>query len=337
MGRPGARGGLVNLAQLRALRAVNAAGSVTGAAGMLNITQSAVSHALASLEGELDLRLIIRDRAGCSLTEAGRSLLPHALEALDHIDRLAEKANSIAGPVAGTLRLGSLPSTCRLLRPTIRTFRRIWPAVEVVVFEGTGDEIVEWIARDVVELGVVTETGQGLWTVNLTEDEMLAVLSADHPLAEQPSLKLTELAEHQFLLYSASERAVRRLYTAQDLALSPAHRVWKASTLLAMIREGLGVSVVSSLTLEDAAGDGVVTRPLCPAESRRLWLGARATGDLGPVGKAFLSHLESHPLASRAEVLFIGVHEFLACNGGQWRAVSRPGETSTLAAGRRCR
>ncbi|MQA88110.1 MAG: LysR family transcriptional regulator [Streptosporangiales bacterium] len=279
---------LMNLPQLRALRAVHEAGSVTGAADLLTITQSAVSHALASLETELGLLLVVRDRTGCCLTEAGRRLLPHAVEALRHVDRLAEEATAAAGLVTGRLRLGALPSACRILPPLIRRFGRRYPAVQVVLLEGTDDEVDEWIERRVVELGVVTGPRPDLHTVPLADDEMLAVLPAEHPLAGELDVSLPELADDPFLLSSGGcEPLIRRLYGEQGIPLAPAHRVREMTTLLAMIRENLGVSVIPSLSLNGTA-ERISALPLRPAAPRSLLLAARSDTDLGPAGSAFL-------------------------------------------------
>jgi DNA-binding transcriptional LysR family regulator len=255
---------------------------------MLDVTQSAVSHALASAETELGVRLVVRDRAGCSLTEAGRRLLPHVREALRHIDRLAEEASAAAGLVSGRLRIGAFTSACHVLPPLIRAFRRRYPAVDVVLLEGTDGEVNEWIGRHVADLGVVTGPRTDLHTVPLADDEMLAVLHAGHPLAGQPAVSLAELADDPFLLSGGGcEPLIRRLYQQQDLPLEPAHRVCEMTTLLAMIRENLGVSIIPSLALSHA-GDGTVALPLRPAVPRSLLLAARSAEDLSPAAAAFL-------------------------------------------------
>jgi DNA-binding transcriptional LysR family regulator len=278
----------MNLAQLRALRAVHEAGSVTGAATLLGITQSAVSHALTSLESELRLRLVIRDRAGCSLTEPGRRLLPHATEALRHVDRLTEEAAAVAGLATGRLRVGAFPSACQLLPPLIRVFRRLYPAVDVVLLEGTDDEVNEWMDRRVIEIGVVIGPRDDLHTVPLARDELMAVLPVEHPLAGERDVSLAELADDSFLLSTGGcEPLLQTLYDDQGLALSPAHRVREMTTLLAMIREDLGVSVIPSLALE-GMGHGTVALPLRPAATRDLSLAVRSTTELSPAGKAFL-------------------------------------------------
>ncbi|MDI2132429.1 LysR family transcriptional regulator [Yinghuangia seranimata] len=283
----------MNLAQLRALRAVHEAGSVTGAADLIGVTQSAVSHALTALESELGLRLVIRERSGCRLTEVGRRLMPHAVEALRHVDRFAEEATAAAGLVTGRLHLGAFPSACRLLPPLIRSFRKLYPAVEVVLLEGTDEEVNEWISRRVVELGVVTGPRPDLCMVPLAEDELVAVLPVEHPLATEPDVELAELADDPFLVSSGGcEPMIRSLYHQAGVAFEPVHRIHEMSTLLAMVRENLGVSVVPSLALRDA-DDGTVALPLRPPAPRTLLLATPSAADLSPAGAAFLDVVEA--------------------------------------------
>lgn len=280
----------MNLAQLRALRAVHTTGSVTRAARLLRVTQSAVSRALTSLETELDVRLTVRDRAGCSLTEAGHCLLPHAIEALDQVDQLVAAASSLTERPSGILRIGLLPSTCEVLRPMILAFGRRCPAVEVIRFEGTVEEVANWIDQGVVELGVVASDPQDTEAVPLVEDEIVVITAQTDEKAGLPELSFADLRADPFLLYVGYERVARRLHAEHGVTLAPAHRVWQISTLLEMVRAGLGVSVVSSLALR-AAPEGIAAVPLRPPESRRLWLAARPGRSLSPAGQAFLNHV----------------------------------------------
>lgn len=282
----------MNLSQLRAFAAVAETGRVTEAAAHLGITQSAVSHALTSLETELGLRLVVRDRAGSTLTDGGRMLLPHAREALRAVDRLIDEAAAATGLQRGRLRLGAFPTACQLLPPLIRAFRRRVPAVEVVMLEGSDEEVSDWIDTRVVDLGVVVGPRPDLASVSLAEDEMLAVLPCDHPLAEQADVALADLADDPFLLSTGGcEPLIRRLHDDAGIPpLAPVHRVREMATLLAMVREGLGVSIVPELALS-ADPKGLNALPLRPRAPRHLLLAWAASTDLNPATRAFLASL----------------------------------------------
>ena len=282
----------MNLAQLRAFAGVAEAGSVSDAAAQLGLTQSAVSHALGSLERELDARLVVRDRAGCSLTDLGARLLPDAAEALRHADRIVEVAAAEDGLRQGRLRLGTIPSASGVLLPLVARFKRRYPGVGVAVFEGTDSEVSSWIEQRTVEVGVVTGPRPGLETVPLAEDEMLAVVPSGHRLASRESVTVPDLASEPFLLSAGGcEPIIRRLHDQHHLPLAPASRVTDMITLLAMVREGLGVSIIPALSLSTSQ-DGITARPLRPRAPRSLLLAAK-DADPGPAARTFLSSVVS--------------------------------------------
>ncbi|MET3803190.1 DNA-binding transcriptional LysR family regulator [Nakamurella sp. UYEF19] len=282
----------MNLAQLRTFAAVAQTGRITDAAVRLKITQSAVSHALTSLETELGVQLVVRDRTGSTLTDVGRTLLPHAETALRAVDRLADEAAEVTGLQRGRLRLGAFPTACQLLSPLIRAFGRRFPAVQIVLLEGSDTEVGEWIAARVVDLGVVTGPRDDLSTTPLAQDEMLAVFPTGHPLAEQTEVELADLADDPFLLSSGGcEPLIRGLYSAARLPFTPAHHIREMATLLAMVRDDLGVSVVPSFAV-DPAPIGLVTVPLRPRVPRHLLLAAPTADQLSPAARAFLTFID---------------------------------------------
>jgi DNA-binding transcriptional LysR family regulator len=282
----------MNLAQLRAFAGVADSGSVTDAALQLGLTQSAVSHALASLERELGARLIVRDRAGCLLTELGARLLPDAAEALRHADQISEIAGAESGLREGRLRVGMIPSASGVLLPLIAQFRRRYPGVSVAVFEGTDQEVGDWLEHRTVDLGVVTGPRPDLETVPLADDEMLAVIPSAHRLSSRKDISISDLAGEQFLLSAGGcEPAIRRLHDQHHIPLAPASRVTDMATLLAMVREGLGVSIIPALS-RGTSRDGITALPLRPRAPRSLLLGARDATP-SPAASAFLAHVHN--------------------------------------------
>ena len=276
----------MNLAQLRAFLAVADEGSFTAAASVLGLTQSGVSHAVASLERELGLALLSRARDGIALTAHGESALPHAREALRRVDRIGEDAAVAAGQHRGRLRLAGFPSACQLLAPLIAEFGHRFPDVHVVLLEGTDAEVADWLRDRVADIGVQIATDQ-IDGVPLAEDRMLAVLDRDHPLAAQPVVSLADLADDPFLLSDGGcEPLLRRMYEGAGLTLRPERRVREMATLLALVREQLGVTVVPELALTDRRGLAAI--PIRPLTYRRLVLTPAEPHDVGPAARAFL-------------------------------------------------
>lgn len=290
----------MNLAQLRAFATVAHSGSVSDAAVQLGLTQSAVSHALASLERELGARLIIRDRAGCLPTDLGARILPDAAEALRHADRIADIAAAESGLRGGRLRVGLIPSASSVLPPLIAQFRHRYPGIAVAVFEGTDQEVSDWIDDRTVDLGVVAGPRPDLETVPLAEDEMLAVVPSGHQMASRGEITVAGLAGEPFLVSAGGcGPAIRRLHDQHRVPLAPASWVTDMTTLLAMVREGLGVSIIPALSL-GTSHDGITALPLRPRAPRTLLLSAK-DANLSPAAGSFLSHVrDAIPSARKA-------------------------------------
>lgn len=284
---------MVNFAQLRAFVAVAETGSLTAAATELEITQSAVSHALASLERELDARLVERLRAGSTVTELGESLLPHAREAVRAVDRFVGEASAALGR-NDSLRIAVFPSAAPLLAPLLPELRRAHCGLRVTVLEGSDQEVEDWLSAGVVELGTITALEPGRIGTALAEDSMLAVLPVDHPLAAEAEIEVADLEDDEFLLSTGGcEPLIRHIFRSASAELTATHRVRDMTTLLSMVAENLGVTIAPSLALCGSDGATVLRRdiaavPLAPRVTRTLVLAARPGATLSPTARCLL-------------------------------------------------
>ena len=93
------------LLQLTSIVTVVEQGGFTAASRRLGLSQPAVSRAVATLEKEMGLPLLVRSREGLALTEAGSLALTHAREAVRHLTLMRTQVAALAGEVTGTLSL----------------------------------------------------------------------------------------------------------------------------------------------------------------------------------------------------------------------------------------
>lgn len=284
----------MTLLQLRVLIAVADRGGFTVAADQVGMSQPAVSRAISSLEAELGTALLVRHRDGVTLTEAGRLAVRHAREALRHFDLLHADVAALAGQVTGTLRLASLPSaTGTLVAAQLRTFADRYPQVRVRLFEGSDQEVREWLEQGVAEVGVVTLPAPGLRTVPLDSHQMVAVLPADHPLADQPVITVQMLADQPFIMSTGGcAPVILTAARAAGVRLDIAYEARELSAVLEMVGTGFGISVVPTLGLP-AEMDAVVTRPLEPRTSRTLAVALGVNADDTPAARAFADQVAS--------------------------------------------
>ncbi|MEV0352008.1 LysR family transcriptional regulator [Nonomuraea sp. NPDC050680] len=278
--------------QLRILQAVARTGNMTRAAEELATTQSAVSHALRALESELGVALLVRGNQGVSLTAAGRAVCRRATLILTQAEALEQEVAAIRGQERGSLRVGVIPSAnARLLPPILRRFAEAHPRVRLTVMEGSDNEVLEWLETGAADIATVSAAVDeaplpaGSVARRLAADRMLAVLPSGHELSVRHSLPVAELARHPFIMSTGGcEPLITAIARAAGASLKCHYRVRDTNSILAMVAEGLGLSIVPELSLP-AHHAGVHAIPLEPAAERIILLALPA--DPLPTATAF--------------------------------------------------
>lgn len=277
----------VSLVQLRCFRSVAEQGGFTAAAGQLCMSQSAVSQAVALLERTLNSPLLVRGRDGATLTAVGVAALAEVRAALAAVERLAACAGD-SRSLSGTLSIGAVQSAAvRLLPSWLRRLRAAHPGVRVTLYEGTDPEIMGWVLAGIVEVGVTSRTHADLVARAVFEDDYVAVVPDGHALAGQASVGLRQLDDQRMLLSAGGcETLIEELLAAAASHPEVVCLVRDNATLVSMVREGLGLTIMPELALPtDRAGLGVLR--LRPRLRRTLHLLTKPLDALGPVAAAF--------------------------------------------------
>lgn len=264
----------MNLTQLRSLIAVAEAGSFTAAAEAVGVTQSGMSQALRALEENLGIKLLVRQRHGIELTAFGERALDHARAAFTHLEAIRHEAAEAKGEQIGSVRIAAFPSVfATVLPPLLRRFRLLYPDIELVALETDDREVEAWLESGVVDLGVVLNPSPDSTAVLIGEDAWIGILPTAHPLAHQSRLSLAELAAEPFVLATGGCHVhARSLMDAANLTLTDVRievRDWVSA--IALVREGIGVSLVPESTLPENQ-KGLRTVQLDPPLYRRFGL-----------------------------------------------------------------
>ena len=162
-------------------------GTFTKAAEALNFTQSGISHAITSLESELGLTLLSRNRGGVVLTADGRALLPQIERLCADHHALMQSAASLKGLDAGLVKVATFTSVSVHWLPSIlQSFGQRYPNIEFEVVTGDFyDQIEEWILRGTVDCGFLRlPSVKRLQTYALHRDKLQVIVPCGHPLAD---------------------------------------------------------------------------------------------------------------------------------------------------------
>jgi LysR family transcriptional regulator, regulator for metE and metH len=289
--------GRLEVRHLRLVRAIADEGSVTRAAGLLHLSQSAVSHQLVDLERDMGARLF--DRVGKRMvpTSAGARLIAAARKLLGE---LAEIERDITERREATVPL-RITTSCftsyHWLPAALAHFGDNHKGVELdIVLEATRRAIPALVA-DEVDLAIVTNPPRDdTWAkVELVSSELVALASPTHPIASRTrrgALRWGALHDCDILVYDISDHdlarlddAIRELYRADTgrRLVTPiaVRKIPLTQALVELARAGRGVGVVDRWTVAPQLGKDLVALPMQPRASRTftaVWRRANPRG-----------------------------------------------------------
>ena len=272
--------------KLRALLTAVQCGSITKAAAQLDYTQSGMTHMMNKLETELGCRLLERTSHGVKLTVQGEHLMPYVHNVLRACDVLRREADECSNLQGQCLRVGCFPSIARSWLPgVLQRFRKMHPEVRVDVLV-RGNELVEALEDEKIQVALVDDhCARGFEWTPLLRVPLLAVVPLDYPW-EEKTVPLEHLLEGTFI--SGAEQDIEPYLppAVPHLKIDAADD----AAILSMIIGGMGVSVLSSLSLIGFE-DRVRGIPLREPIECELGVAVRSSRTASTPARAFINFL----------------------------------------------
>ena len=269
------------------------AGSVSRAARDLGLTQSAVSHALSSLEEQFGFPLLRRSRAGVRLTAEGKKVLPSVRTILTAEAQLQETISSIHGLSTGTIRIGTFTSVAVHWLPSIlKEFQQEHPHIRFKLLNGDYHDVEQWLEEGAVDLGFVSlPTRAPGKVIPLMKDRLLVILPKDHPLASLPCFPISFAKQESFIsLLESSDQDLRRALDAEDIRPNVRFVTKDDYAIIAMVEKGLGIAIMPELLLEGRR-DNIAALELKPQASRTIALAVTEAGQQSPATRLFADYV----------------------------------------------
>jgi len=288
---------MIDVKRLRILREVANRGSFSGAAEALYLSQSAVSQQVATLEREVGMSLLERTSAGPKLTDAGRALVTHADAVICRLEEAERELAAIAGLEGGRLRLVSFPTaSATLVTRAVSTFRDRFPSVELQLGEAEPHDSVPALKRGDFDLALtydfeVNPDSEDRDTERrlLLEEQMQVALPPNHRLASRKAIRLTDLADEEWVI-GASSGSCRAhvIHLCQAAGFEP--RISFESddyqVLQGLASAGMGVALLPDLAMA-GKHPALEVRPVTPTPPvRRVWATSLAAGSRAPATDA---------------------------------------------------
>lgn len=253
---------MIERTHLKILQAIDRQGSLTAAAESLYLTQSALSHTIKKLEGQIRSELWVKDGRNIRLTQAGEYLLKEAKRVLPQLERIDETLSRFANKEQGSLHIGMECHPCyQWLLKVVAPFLEHFPGVDLDVKQRFQFGGMAALFNHDIDILVTPDPIQkeGIIFEPVFPYEQVLIVHKNNPLSQYPSLKPEQLCHETLFTYPVE---IERLDVFQQFLL-PAHcRPKKHKTLEA-------TEIILQMV---AANRGVATLP--------AWLGKEYTQSL---------------------------------------------------------
>ena len=282
----------MNTEKLEAFLLTIEKGSISAAAEQLNYTPSAISRCIRSVENELGVELLVRSKTGVRLTAAGAQLIDSIKRIRMDEVLLTERAAMLARGESGTIRIGiSYPAFYPWLSAAMVSFKKMSPDVEFVVRNGLSSVLMDQVQRNETDLCLISKLDDSPNWVPLAEDELVAIVPADHALSERESVPIEAYLDGPYLeLHSFMETDNSRALGAAGVKPQTTIHVDDSSAMYPMVEAGLGIGMENRINTLDRKGNYVI-KPLDPPQIISLGIAYRS--DILPVTHRFIEHLVS--------------------------------------------
>ncbi len=274
----------MNLASCFYLIKIAEHGSLSNAAVVLGVTQSALSRSIRELEAELGVPVFHRDGRGVSLTEEGKVVLEAARSVTATVTDLRSTLDANKGVIAREITVGLLPSTAKLLTvPLMAKLREDFPGTRMQIVEGSTGHLAEWLNDGRLDL-VVTNDSPTIKRFNpepvLTHHlHLAAARGAPRLPAEIP---FADLASYPLVIQSrnhATRREIDHLAGEQGVRLNVAVEADSMTAISQLVTAGFACSLIPHFAVEPATMQSAVV--VDPGIERTICLVAPLVGARG--------------------------------------------------------
>lgn len=291
----------MNLQQLRYLREIVRSDlNLTRAAENLHTSQPGVSRRILELEEELGVEIFQRrGRRLTGLTQAGKTVLQLASEALERVEQMQHVASEHDGDTGGVLTIATTHTQARYtLPPVILEFRQQFPNVSIVLKQSDPVLAARRTLDGEADLAMATEVMariDGLTAHPFLSWSHVAICLPEHPLAAAGQVTLDDLAQYPLLTYDAAfagRTSIDAVFGEADLQPEIAMTALDADVIKAYVRMGMGVGLVAALAFDPQDDQPLVALDCEHLFGRKTsYVAVRSAGTPNRLVREFMQHL----------------------------------------------
>ena len=268
--------------------------SFAKAANILNLTPSAISHTISKLEENFGFQLFIRNKNGVHLTGDGERILSHIKDIQQCNDRLNQEISLIHGLESGIVRIGAFNSvTVHWLPHIIRTFREEHPKIDIQIFQGGYDDILEWINTNSVDLAFASKTiiTDKMEMIPLHKDQIVCVVPKNFKPKNPNYITIDDIKDLTIVMQrSGYDQETLKILEKYHLSVYSHFHIEDDNSIIAMVEAGFGVCIIPELVPKCCVGN-VDIYPLMPTEYRTIGLISSNPQHMSPAIQKMKEHI----------------------------------------------
>ncbi len=257
----------MNIDHLKTFQEIVRLGSFSEVAKKLAISQPAVSFQIQKLEQELGIRLIDRTQRAITLTAAGKRLLRFAEAVEAEREHLQHDLEQMREEISGDLLIAAstIPGEF-LLPPLLAEFKQRHPAVKIQVDVSDSLTVISRIRDNTYEVGFcgIAPEGQDLASFKIASDEIVLIVSPEHPFARKGEVSPDEL-EGEPLIFREATSGTQRSLESLLLQAGLDIRKWvpnlvlgSSQAVVSAVAAGAGIAFVSNLAIKEGVAPALV-------------------------------------------------------------------------------
>lgn len=235
---------------LRTIKAIHDQGGLARAADVLNITQSALSHQVKSLEDQVGMELFLRRSKPLKLSKAGHKLLKLAEDVLPRVEAIEVDFSDTISGKAGRLHIAIECHACfEWLFPVLETFRKIWGQVDVDIRPGLAFDALPALQREEVDVVISGDPEEldGIIFIPLFDYEPTFICATDHPLANKPYIVAEDLRDQTLITYPVDKTRLdvyTELLMPAKIEPKAVRQIELSAVIMLLVASNRGVAVM---------------------------------------------------------------------------------------------
>lgn len=252
----------LTIKQLRYVEAAGRTGSIAAAAADINISQSSITAAIDALEADLGFDLFTRVPAkGLMITSAGQQCLTLISDFLGTFRTFEHELGAVGGTSSGVIRLACFAAAAASFLPNaIAGFQRVHPGIRFEMVEGSMDSVAGYLEDGRADMAFTYEEVMldGQLFFPLIELPHFALLCAQDPLADLPSISLANLADKPMIELNLPQTRgyYSGLFRRVGLDVDVVHSSSSVAMIRTMVAANLGFTLLNAKPVAVIDGRG---------------------------------------------------------------------------------